>query len=147
MAGLTPPRSSAATNCCCVTDFFHTNPIAEQKCAPTDADSVATTANEASIVNITSSPLTSLPPPTDSSLTGTSAPRVAPLELDGLAEEAVQISNISDLAGTDATADVDLEKVAALRQSIADGSLQTDAEAIYTSLVADIREMTGSEPT
>jgi len=98
-------------------------------------------------VNITSSPLTSLPTPSDSSLTGTSAPRVAPLELDGLTEEAVQISNISDLAGTDATADVDLEKVAALRQSIADGSLQTDAEAIYTSLVADIREMTGSEPT
>nr|WP_255432029.1 MULTISPECIES: flagellar biosynthesis anti-sigma factor FlgM [unclassified Pantoea] len=64
-----------------------------------------------------------------------------------MAEETVQISRIGDLQGSDATADVDLEKVAALRQSIADGSLQTDAQAIYTSLVADIREMAGSEPT
>ncbi|PVZ40318.1 flagellar biosynthesis anti-sigma factor FlgM [Pseudomonas sp. CC120222-01a] len=98
-------------------------------------------------MKITSSPLSSLLPPTDSSLTGTSASRAVPQELDSLAEETVQISNIGDLAGTDATADVDLEKVAALRQSIADGSLQTDAEAIYTSLVADVREMAGSEPT
>lgn len=114
---------------------------------PPDADSVATTANEASIVKITSSPLTSLPPPTDSTLTGTSASRVTPQALDTVAEETVQISHIGDLAGTDATADVDLEKVAAVRQSIADGSLQTDAQAIYTSLVADIQEMAGSEPT
>jgi flagellar biosynthesis anti-sigma factor FlgM len=98
-------------------------------------------------VKITSSPLTSLLPPTDSSLTGASTSRAVPQELDSLADETVQISQIGDLASTDATADVDLEKVAALRQSIADGSLQTDAEAIYTSLVADVREMAGGEPT
>ncbi|MFJ4344771.1 flagellar biosynthesis anti-sigma factor FlgM [Pseudomonas sp. NPDC089401] len=98
-------------------------------------------------MNITSSPLSSLLPPTDSSLAGTTPSRVAPQDLDGLAEETVQISRLGDLEGSDATADVDLEKVAALRQSIADGSLHTDAEAIYTSLVADIREMAGSEPT
>ncbi|NIF26470.1 hypothetical protein F3J44_08715 [Pantoea sp. Tr-811] len=118
-----------------------------QKWPPTDADSVAITAIEASIVKIISSPPSSLLPPTDSSLAGTNPSRVGAQDLDALAEETVQISRIGDLQGSDATADVDLEKVAALRQSIADGSLQTDAQAIYTSLVADIREMAGSEPT
>lgn len=111
------------------------------------ADSVPITANEASIVNITSSSLTHLPPSADASLAGSAAPRVASQGLDTQAEDAVQISQISDLNPTDPAADVDLEKVAAVRQSIADGSLQVDAQAIYDSLIADMKEMLGSEPT
>lgn len=112
-----------------------------------DADSVPTTANEAPIVKIISSQLSSLLPPTDNSLAGGTPSRVAPEALETLAEDAIQLSGISDLNETDATADVDLDKVASLRQSIANGSFQVDSEAIYTSLVAEAREMLGSEPT
>jgi len=112
-----------------------------------DADSVPITANEASIVNIISSPLTNLLPSADASLAGSAAPRVAAQGLDTQAEDAVQISQISDLNPADPTADVDLEKVAAVRQSIADGSLQIDSQVIYDGLVADMKEMLGSEPT
>lgn len=115
--------------------------------ALTNADSVPTTANEASIVKIISAPPSSLLPQTDSSLAGTPPSRVAPQDLEMLPEDAVQISRISDLNESDPTADVDLEKVATLRQSIADGSFQVDSEAIYTSLVAEAREMLGSAPT
>ena len=112
-----------------------------------DADSVPTTANEASIVKIITSPPSSLLPPTDSSLAGTTPSRVTPQDLETLAEDAVQLTRISDLNESDPAADVDLDKVAVLRQSIADGSFQIDSEAIYTSLVAEAREMLGSEPT
>ena len=44
-------------------------------------------------------------------------------------------------------ATVDLEKVAALRQAISDGSFKVDPETIYTGLVADAREMIDIEPT
>lgn len=115
--------------------------------ARTDADSVQTTANEASIVKIISSPLTNLLPSTDANLAGAATARVASQEMDTLPEDAAELSQVSDLNPTDPAADVDLEKVAALRQSIADGSLQVDSQAIYDSLVADFREMLDSEPT
>jgi flagellar biosynthesis anti-sigma factor FlgM len=117
------------------------------KVARTDADSVQTTANEASIVKIISSPLTNLLPSTDANLAGAATARVASQEMDTLPEDAAELSQVSDLNPTDPAADVDLEKVAALRQSIADGSLQVDSQAIYDSLVADFREMLDSEPT
>ncbi|WDY57874.1 flagellar biosynthesis anti-sigma factor FlgM [Pseudomonas sp. PSKL.D1] len=98
-------------------------------------------------MKIISPQLTSIVSQADSDLAGNAPQRVAQQALDSLAEETVQISGISDLTDTDTAADVDLEKVAALRQSVADGSLKTDAQAIYTSLVADIREMAGGEPT
>ncbi|MDZ3995116.1 flagellar biosynthesis anti-sigma factor FlgM [Pseudomonas sp. Teo4] len=98
-------------------------------------------------MKITSSPPPSLPLPTDSSLASASPSEVAPQDLEMLQEDAVQLSQVSSLSDTDGMADVDLEKVAALTQAIAEGSFEIDSHTIYTSLVADAKEMQGSEPT
>lgn len=98
-------------------------------------------------MNITNTPITPPLPPADSDLAGTSASRAVPGELDMSQDDAVQLSQVSSLGDTDAAGAVDLEKVAALRQAIAGGSFQVDAEAIYDGLVADAREMLSSAPT
>jgi|GEM_PF-2397026 len=99
------------------------------------------------IVKITQTPITPPLPLTDSDLSGTGAARAVPQDLDMAQDDAVQLSRVSSLADSDGVAAVDLEKVAALRQAIAGGSFQVDAEAIYDGLVADAREMLGSAPT
>lgn len=111
------------------------------------ADSVVTTANEASIVKITSPAPSTLPPSTDGSLAGAATASLASAELDMLQDDAIELSDVASLTRPDDAADVDLEKVAALRQAIGNGSFQIDPESIYTSLMADAREMLGSAPT
>jgi flagellar biosynthesis anti-sigma factor FlgM len=96
-------------------------------------------------VKIISSQLSSLLPPSDSSLSGAASTRVAAQDLDISAEDAVQVSRLGTLADSADAADVDLEKVAALRQAIGDGSFQADTAAIYDGLVASAREMLGSD--
>lgn len=98
-------------------------------------------------MNITNTPITSPLPPADSELPGTGTARALPEDLDMSQDDAVQLSQVSNLGDTDASAAVDLEKVAALRQAIAGGNFQVDAEAIYDGLVADAREMLSSAPT
>lgn len=111
-----------------------------------DADSVETTANEARTVKITSAQPPSLTSP-DSSPAGTSPAQVSAQDLEMLQDDAVQLSQVSSLGDTGSAADVDLEKVAALSQAIAEGSYEVDSQAIYTSLVADVREMQDSAAT
>lgn len=97
-------------------------------------------------MKITSAQPPSLPSP-DSTAAGTSPAQVTAQDLDMLQDDAVQLSQVSSLGETDSTADVDLEKVAALSKAIAEGSFEVDSQAIYTSLVADVREMQDSAPT
>lgn len=98
-------------------------------------------------MKIISSPPPSLPPSTDSSLAGAAPARVESQALDTLQDGAVQLSQVATLTESDQAATVDLEKVAALRQAISDGSFKVDPETIYTGLVADAREMIDIEPT
>ncbi|AEV60812.1 FlgM2 [Pseudomonas ogarae] len=60
-------------------------------------------------------------------------------------DDDVQVSSISTLADVDAASDVDMEKVAALRQAIDSGTLQISSESIYEGLVSSVRETLGSE--
>lgn len=108
---------------------------------------VATTANEAPIVKIISSPPSSLPPSTDGNLAGAAQAPVESQGLDMLQDDAIQLSQVASLEAADDSTGVDLEKVAALRQAITDGSFQVDAQAVYTGLVADAWEMIDTEPT
>lgn len=98
-------------------------------------------------MKITSTPITPPPPAADAEASGPLASPAVSQDLEMGQDDAVQLSQASSLADSDATAAVDLEKVAALRQAIAGGGFQVDAEAIYDGLVADAREMLGSAPT
>lgn len=98
-------------------------------------------------MKIISTPPTSLLPSTDGSLAGAATASIATQDPDLLQDEAIELSQVASLTQPDDAATVDLEKVAALRQAIGDGSFQIDPESIYTSLLADAREMLGSAPT
>lgn len=98
-------------------------------------------------MKIISTPPTSLLPLPDDSLAGSASASVAAQDMDLLQDDAIELSDVASLARPDDAADVDLEKVAALRQAIGNGSFQIDSDSIYTSLLADAREMLGSAPT
>ncbi len=98
-------------------------------------------------MKIISTPPTSLLPLTDDSLPGAASASVAARDMDLLQDDAIELSQVASLSQPDDAASVDLEKVAALRLAIGDGSFQIDPESIYTSLMADAREMLGSAPT
>lgn len=122
------------------------NPDHRSKFAFSIADSDPTTANEASNVKIISANLTNTPPPTDSTVAGTGTPRTELQTLDDAFNGDVQVSSISAIADAQSASDVDMEKVAALRQAIDSGTLQISAESIYEGLVSSVRETLGSEP-
>lgn len=109
------------------------------------ADSDPTTANEASNVKIISANPTNTLAPTDSKVAGTSSQRTELQTLDTTLNDEVQISSISDLTNVESASDVDMEKVAALRQAIDSGTLQISSESIYEGLAASVKETLGSE--
>lgn len=109
------------------------------------ADSDPTTANEASNVKIISANLTNTLPPTDSKVAGTSSQRIELQTLETTFDDGAQVSSISAIADVENASDVDMEKVAALRQSIDSGTFQISSESIYEGLVSSVRETLGSD--
>lgn len=96
-------------------------------------------------MKIISANLTNTLPPTDNNVAGTSPQRTEPQTLDATLDADVQVSSISSLADVAAASDVDMDKVAALRQAIDSGTLQISSESIYEGLAASVRETLGSE--
>lgn len=121
------------------------NPDNWSKFAFSIADSDPTTANEASNVKIISANLTNTLPPTDSNVAGTSSQRTELQTLDAPLDDGVQVSSISAIADVQSASDVDMEKVAALRQAIESGTLQISSESIYEGLAASARETLDSD--
>ncbi|MHC8383765.1 flagellar biosynthesis anti-sigma factor FlgM [Pseudomonas sp. LB3P14] len=97
-------------------------------------------------MKIISANLTNTPPPTDSKVAGTSSQRTELQTLEATFDDDVQVSSISVIADVESASDVDMEKVAALRQAIDSGTLQISAESIYEGLVSSVRETLGSDP-
>ncbi|MHC8290469.1 flagellar biosynthesis anti-sigma factor FlgM [Pseudomonas sp. XS1P51] len=110
------------------------------------ADSDPTTANEASNVKIISANLTNTLPPTDSKVAGTSSQRTELQTLEATFDDEAPVSSISAIADVESASDVDMEKVAALRQAIDSGTFQISSESIYEGLVSSVRETLGSDP-
>lgn len=121
------------------------NPDHRSKFAFSIADSDPTTANEASNVKIISANLTNTLAPTDSKVPGTSSQRTELQTLDAPFDDGVQVSSISAIADVQSASDVDMEKVAALRQAIESGTLQISSESIYEGLAASARETLDSD--
>ncbi len=121
------------------------NPDHRSKFAFSIADSDPTTANEASNVKIISANLTNTLAPTDSKVPGTSSQRTELQTLDAPLDDGVQVSSISAIADVQSASDVDMEKVAALRQAIESGTLQISSESIYEGLAASARETLDSD--
>lgn len=96
-------------------------------------------------MKIISANLTNTLPPTDSKVAGTRSQGAELQALEMTPDDDVQVSSISTLADVDAASDVDMEKVAALRQAIDSGTLQISSESIYEGLVSSVRETFGSE--
>ena len=93
---------------------------------------------EASNVKIISANLTNPPAPTDSKVAG--AQRIDLQPLDATLDDGVQVSSSTASADVSTSADVDMEKVAALRQSIDSGTYQVSADSIFDGLAASVRE-------
>jgi flagellar biosynthesis anti-sigma factor FlgM len=82
-------------------------------------------------------------PPVDSKAAGTSSQRAELQPVAVTSEEETQVLAISSMTDTDTASDVDLDKVAALREAIGNGTMQINSEAIYDGLVSSVREMLG----
>lgn len=93
---------------------------------------------EASNVKIISANLTNPPSPTDNPVAGTQ--RIDMQPLDVTLDDGVQVSSSTASADVSTSADVDMEKVAALRQSIDSGTYQVSADSIFDGLAASVRE-------
>ncbi|MFJ4144160.1 flagellar biosynthesis anti-sigma factor FlgM [Pseudomonas sp. NPDC089734] len=91
---------------------------------------------------ISANPINSLAP-TDSKLAGTSSQR-AELQTLETSDADMDALNISSLADVSSESDVNMEKVAQLRQAIDSGTMQISSESIYDGLVSSVREMLGS---
>ncbi|WP_420233077.1 flagellar biosynthesis anti-sigma factor FlgM [Pseudomonas sp. ABY48] len=96
-------------------------------------------------MKIISANLTNTLPPTDSNVAGTSSQRTELQTLDAPLDDGVQVSSISAIADVQSASDVDMEKVAALRQAIESGTLQISSESIYEGLAASARETLDSD--
>ncbi|NUT81667.1 flagellar biosynthesis anti-sigma factor FlgM [Pseudomonas sp. NA13] len=96
-------------------------------------------------MKIISANLTNTLAPTDSKVPGTSSQRTELQTLDAPLDDGVQVSSISAIADVQSASDVDMEKVAALRQAIESGTLQISSESIYEGLAASARETLDSD--
>lgn len=96
-------------------------------------------------MKIISANLTNPVPPTDSKVAGTTAQRA---ELTTLATTDADMDALSltSMADIQSDSDVNMEKVAQLRQAIDSGTMQISSESIYDGLVSSVREMLGSDP-
>lgn len=93
---------------------------------------------EASNVKIISANLTNPPAPTDDKVAGTQRIDMQPLDVS--LDDGVQVSTSTASAEVSASTDVDMDKVAALRQSIDSGTYQISADSIFDGLAASVRE-------
>lgn len=125
--------------------IFLPNPDHRSKFACSIADSDPTTANEASNVKIISANLTNPPAPTDSQVASAGSTRTERPTLETALDDDVQVSTVSALSDVQDASDVDLEKVAALRQAIDSGTLQISAQSIYEGLASSVEQMLGSD--
>ncbi|MBX8520637.1 flagellar biosynthesis anti-sigma factor FlgM [Pseudomonas cichorii] len=91
-------------------------------------------------MKIISANLTNPVPPTDSKLAGTTSQRaeLQTLETTDADMDALSITSMADIQSD---SDVNMEKVAQLRQAIESGTMQISSESIYDGLVSSVREM------
>lgn len=82
-------------------------------------------------------------PPVDSKAAGSSSQRAELAPVEVTSDEDMQVLAVSSLTTTDSASDVDLDKVAALREAIGNGTMQVSSEAIYDGLVSSVQEMLG----
>lgn len=94
-------------------------------------------------MKIISANLTNPLPPTDSKVAGASSQR-AELQTVEVTDADLQALSISSLSDMQSESDVDMEKVAQLRQAIDSGTMQISSDSIYDGLVSSVREMLGS---
>lgn len=104
-----------------------------------------TTANRASIVNTISPNLSNTLAPVDSTPAGATAQRADVSALETLAEPDVQVSTLSSIGDVENASDVDMEKVAALRQAIDSGTYQVSSQDIFDGLAASVKETQGTD--
>ena len=89
-------------------------------------------------MKIISANLTNNLAPTDGKATGN--PRIETLPLEATVDDSVQVSSSTASSQVETSSDVDMDKVAALRQSIDSGTYQVSADSIFDGLAASVRE-------
>lgn len=93
---------------------------------------------------ISANPINPLPL-TERNAAGSTAQRAELQTSDVATDEDMQAVEVSSAADTDSASDVDMDRVAQLRQAIDSGTLQISSESIYDGLVSSAREMLGSD--
>jgi flagellar biosynthesis anti-sigma factor FlgM len=93
---------------------------------------------------ISANPINPLPL-TERNAAGTTAQRVELQTTEVTSDEDMQAVEVSSVADTDSGSDVDMDRVAQLRQAIGSGTLQISSESIYDGLVSSAREMLGTD--
>lgn len=89
-------------------------------------------------MKIISAHLTSTLAPVDSKANGSQRIETQPLETT--VDDSVQLSSSTANSQVATSADVDMEKIAALRQAIDSGTYQVSADSIFDGLAASVRE-------
>lgn len=89
-------------------------------------------------MKIISANLTNTLAPTDGK--AASNPRIEMQPLEATVDDGVQVFSSTASAEVATSADVDMEKVAALRQAIDSGTYQVSADSIFDGLAASVRE-------
>lgn len=89
-------------------------------------------------MKIISANLTNTLAPADSKAGGNQRVEVQPLE--ATLDDGVQVSSSTASSQVATSSDVDMDKVAALRQSIDSGTYQVSADSIFDGLAASVRE-------
>jgi flagellar biosynthesis anti-sigma factor FlgM len=90
-------------------------------------------------VKIISANLTNTLASVDSKAAGNQ--RIELLPLEATLDDSVQLSSSTASADVATSADVDMDKVAAVRQAIAGGAYQVSADSIFDGLASSVREI------
>lgn len=89
-------------------------------------------------MKIISTNLTNTLAPVDSKTAGSQ--RIELLPMEATLDDSVQLSSSTASAEVPTSADVDMDKVAAVRQAIAGGTYQVSADSIFDGLASSVRE-------